>query len=139
MRRANSASEKCGVPSETAPSGAPSATLESERAASRRSSADSCKTKLRRAAAAGGLEVRRFGRDADDMKQRDRARRGGGGAQRLQIVLARRPAGRPTIAGTRPPQRRPIMWPTATASALRIPIVRNRRNLDDRPRQRGFP
>ena len=42
--------------------------------------------------------------------------------------------GKPTIAGTRPPQRRPVVWPTATASRSLIPILRDRDDLDESPR-----
>ena len=93
--------------------------------------------KVRREAPASRLEIRRFGRDAHDMKQRHRAGRGGGRAQRLQIILAH-------VRGQADNRRNKA---AATASdrmadrdceLLIVPIFRDRNDLDQSPSKSVF-
>src|ERR1700689_2933117 len=133
VRRANSAIEKCGVPSETALSGAPSATLESERAASRKSSAVSCKRSCGVKPPKAVSRTWSFGRAARDMKQRHRARRSGGGAQCLQVILANA-GGQADDRRNEPPKTAPDRRADRNRKPLGIPIFRNGEDLDQRPR-----
>ena len=107
--------EKCGVPRVTAPSGAPSATLESERAASRNSSAESRRTSSGAApphavAMSGASGVRPTAWKSATAP--DEAAAAPSAFRSSSLVSP----GSPTIAGTRAPQRRPTIWPTATAT-----------------------
>ena len=87
MSRANSASEKCGVPRLTAASGVPSGTVERRRIVSRSSSAPSRMRSSGSLALEGVLQRRRLRREADRMEHGDGAGRCGDGAERLQVVL----------------------------------------------------
>ena len=134
ISRANSASEKCGVPRVTAASGAPSGTVESERAASLRSSAlEAARRLAARGRRCAALEVRRFRGEADGVKQGDRAGRGRSGAERLQIVLVglgrqaddrRNEAVRTAARRRGRPRRRPAPPPSRPERAF---------DLDERP------
>ena len=87
--RASSSCEACGVPTQTAWSGAPGpAAPSASRVARSRARVDDDRA-ARRAALQRRLERRRLRRRADRVEQRDRAARGRRRADRLQAVLVR--------------------------------------------------
>ena len=138
MRRANSEIEKCGVPSETALKGAPVGNGGERARRLAQVFRREAQAKLRLSPPHGGLKVRGLGGAANGMKQRDRAGGSGGGAQRLQVVLARLPGAGRRSPGTSRPQRRRSHGRPRPRGGCKIPIVRNRGDLDQQPAPCGF-